>query len=131
MITFKKVTWQKNWETCCSLGMAPLTMDSASEQQCLSKLTKSSNWTGNQNYWTGGTQQGCRGSWAWCGIKAGGISDDVKWESRQPDNLGGRQDCVHLKNVKASGLMLTDRNCTDKYILACKVYVKEISPMAN
>jgi len=53
--------------------------------------------------------------------RLGGISDDIKWELGQPDNLGGRQDCGHLKNIKGSGLFLTDRNCTDKYILACKV----------
>lgn len=117
------MTWQSNWDTCCSLGMTPLNLDSASEQTCLSNLTKSSNWTGNHNYWTGGTQQDCRGSWAWCegGAAPMSLSDDVKWASGQPDNLGGRQDCVHLQNIKDIGLMLTDRNCTDKYILACKV----------
>jgi len=104
--------------------MAPLTLDSASEQECLSKLTLSVNWTGNYNYWTGGTQQDCRGSWGWCGAGAvpRGVADDLKWEVGQPDNLGGRQDCIHLKNFKASGFFLTDRNCTDKYILACKVW---------
>lgn len=50
---------------CCSLGMAPLVIDTLEEQQCLSNLTKS-NWKGNYNYWTGATQQECRGSWSWC-----------------------------------------------------------------
>jgi hypothetical protein len=126
------VTFKQNLETCCSLGMKPLTMDSAYEQQCLSNLTKSSNWTGNHNYWSGGTQQGCRNSWGWCGNTAGpvGISDDIKWETGQPDNLGGRQDCIHLKNIPGTGLQMTDRNCTDKYVLACKVEieVKLITP---
>lgn len=117
------MTFQQNWDICCSLSMMPMTLDSAFEQECLSNMTKVSGWTGNHNYWTGGTQQACRNSWGWCGNAAGprGITDDVKWEVGQPDNLGGRQDCVHLKNVKGSGLLLTDRNCTDRYILACKV----------
>jgi hypothetical protein len=118
-----KVTWKQNWETCCSLGMTPLTLESTTEQECLSNLTKSSNWTGNYNYWSGGTQQSCRNSWSWCGNAAGprAIMDEIKWEKGQPDNMGGRQDCGHLKNINGSGLFMTDRNCTDKYILACKV----------
>jgi hypothetical protein len=54
------------------------------------------------------------------------FNDDVNWDKDQPDNKGGREDCIHLKLKKdAKGLpqefVLTDRNCTDKYILACKV----------
>jgi hypothetical protein len=120
----QQVSWKKNWEICCSLGMAPLTLDSASEQECLSKVTTDKDWKGNLNYWSGGTQQDCRGSWGWCGAGAAPryVSDELKWEPGQPDNLGGREDCVHLKNyVMAGKLMLTDRNCTDRYIFACKV----------
>jgi hypothetical protein len=119
----QQVNWQQNVETCNSLGMTPLTLDSVSEQNCLSTTAKSANWTGNFNYWTGGTQQECRGTWGWCGNAAGprGIQDEIKWDVGQPDNLGGRQDCIHLKIDITKGLLLTDRNCTDKYILACKV----------
>jgi Lectin C-type domain len=125
LMKLRQVTWQKNLATCCSLGMTPLTLDSVSEQECLSNMM-STNWTGNYNYWTGGTQQECRGSWGWCGPGSvpRGVADDLKWEPGQPDNLGGRQDCVHIKNFNTSGLLLTDRNCTDKYIVACKVKMK-------
>jgi Lectin C-type domain len=122
----QKVSWRKNWEICCSLGMTPLTLDSASEQQCLSKVTTDKDWKGNFNYWSGGTQQDCRGSWGWCAAGAAPkfVSDELKWEPGQPDNLSGREDCMHLKNfVMAGMLMLTDRNCTDRYIFACKVQI--------
>jgi hypothetical protein len=103
--------------------MTPLTLDSVIEQECLSNMTKSTGWKGNHNFWAGGTQLDCRGLWRWCGGPAGiiEIADGIKWEQGQPDNLGGRQDCLHLKNVKGMGLRLTDRNCTDRYVLACKV----------
>jgi len=100
--------------------MLPLSLDSVQEQKCLSNLT-TGNLTGNYNYWSGGTQQGCRGSWRWCGASGAPLDDLLLWEQGQPDNKGGRQDCVHLKKSNVSGLILTDRNCTDKYIFACKV----------
>jgi len=104
--------------------MTPLSLDTGLEQQCLSNAYKK-NWTLNLNYWTSGTQQGCRGVWSWCGGASGdrGIDGLVLWETGQPDNKGGRQDCTHLKFINGSGFFLTDRNCTDRYILACKVFL--------
>jgi hypothetical protein len=123
------VTWEQNWKTCCSLGMEPLLLESLTELKCLTNVTKIGNWTGNFNYWTGGTQKDCGGSWSWCGRNGARMfSDDVTWDTNQPDNKGGNEDCIHLKLKKdASGLpqefVLTDRNCSHKYILACKVCV--------
>jgi hypothetical protein len=108
--------------------MEPLLIESTKELKCLSDVTKNGTWTGNFNYWTGGTQKDCRGSWTWCG-RAGAMlfHDDVTWDKDQPDNKGGNEDCIHLKLKKdTSGkpveFVLTDRNCTDRYVLACKVY---------
>jgi hypothetical protein len=109
--------------------MEPLVIENARELECLSKMTKNGTWNGNLNYWTAGTQRDCRGSWLWCGNDgASVVNADVPWDKDQPDNRGGREDCIHLKLKKdASGkldmFVLTDRNCTDKYILACKVNV--------
>jgi hypothetical protein len=73
------------------------------------------------NFWTGGTQKGCQGQWGWCGV-GGAISDDIKWEKGQPDNKGGQEDCVHMRFVlNATGTIITDRNCTNKFIFACEV----------
>lgn len=112
---------------CCSLGMAPLVIDTLEEQQCLSNLTKS-NWKGNYNYWTGATQQECRGSWSWCdpeGQKKFDPQNNSLWEAGQPDNKGKNEDCIHMKLVGAetptSAFYLTDRSCSDKYVFACKV----------
>jgi len=53
--------------------MEPLIIDSSRELKCLSDVTKNGTWNGNFNYWTGGTQRDCRGSWTWCG-KGGAIA---------------------------------------------------------
>jgi Lectin C-type domain len=80
-------------------------------------------WPYNMNFWTGGTQKGCQGQWGWCGA-GGGIGDDIKWEKGQPDNKGGQENCVHMRFVlNATGTIITDRNCTNKYIYACEVEV--------
>jgi Lectin C-type domain len=114
--------------------MEPLIIESTNELKCLSDVTKNGTWTGNFNYWTGGTQKDCRGSWSWCGKDGARMFNDdgVIWDKDQPDNKGGREDCIHLKLKKnnATGqpqeFVLTDRNCTDKYILGCKVGVSII-----
>jgi hypothetical protein len=96
-----QVTWEQNWKTCCSLGMEPLFLESLRELQCLTNVTKNGTWKGNYNYWTGGTQKDCSGSWSWCareGTKV--VSDDVTWDLNQPDNKGGNEDCIHLKLKK-------------------------------
>jgi hypothetical protein len=75
------------------------------------------------NFWTGGTQKGCQGQWSWCGV-GGAIADDIKWEKGQPDNKGGQEDCVHMRFVlNSTGTIITDRNCTNKYIFACEVTI--------
>jgi hypothetical protein len=126
------MNWEQNRQTCCSLGMEPLLIENAWELECLSNTTKNGTWNGNFNYWTAGTQKDCRGTWSWCGNDgASAVNADVTWDKDQPDNKGGREDCIHLKLKKdASGnpdkFVLTDRNCSDKYILACKVVFRNI-----
>jgi hypothetical protein len=121
------VTWEQNWQTCCSLGMEPLIIESTKELKCMSNLTTIGTWGGNFNYWTAGTQRDCRGSWSWCGSDGEKVfNDDLTWDKNQPDNKGGKEDCIHLKLKKDSygkpqEFVITDRNCSDKYILACKV----------
>jgi Lectin C-type domain len=119
--------WKQNRLTCCSLGMEPLLIENGRELECLSNLTKSGIWTGNYNYWTAGTQKGL-GNWSWCGKDgvASLLNASVVWDKGQPDNNGSHEDCIHLKLKKdAKGkpetFVLTDRNCSDKYIMACKV----------
>jgi Lectin C-type domain len=118
--------WKQNWLTCCSLGMEPLVIENRRELDCLSNVTKNGTWTGNFNYWTSGTKKNL-GNWSWCGKDGVNLLNaNVTWDIGQPDNKGGNEDCIHLKLKKsASGdpdkFVLTDRNCTDKYILACRV----------
>jgi len=88
-------------------------------------MIKLGGWNYNLNFWTGGTTQECPGQWSWCGSQPVlGLSNDLKWEKGQPDNHGGTEDCLHLRVVlNQTGIIITDRNCTFKYMLACEVNI--------
>jgi hypothetical protein len=119
-----KVTWQESHAKCCSLGMRPIWFRDAFEMQCVSK-EMSSNWTLNQNYWTAATQQSCWGQWSWCTVDGPlPLGQGMQWADKQPDNAQGIEGCVHLRVFKNGSLpALSDRNCSQKYFLACKVRI--------
>ncbi|CAB3379765.1 Hypothetical predicted protein [Cloeon dipterum] len=125
----KPMAWLDNYQQCCTLGMEALNIDSAAEQLGLTALVGANkgNWTANFNYWTSGTWNGAPvKQWAWC--EPTGPTVFVKglvWEPSQPDNKGGNESCVHFRfTLNSTGTILTDRNCTNKYIFACKSALK-------
>jgi hypothetical protein len=81
------------------------------------------NWKYNLNYWTGGAQRDCKGQWTWCaGADKVTLSQSLNWAYNQPDNKAGGDDCIHMKLLQnTTGIVLSDRNCSDKYIVACEV----------
>jgi len=113
------VTWEANFDFCCSIGMKPFYLQDPSDQKCVSDLTNLTTWKYNFNYWTGG--KGFRALWSWCDPARPDFQETL-WEKGQPDMKGGGPDeCVHLKLKKGEGAVLTDRNCSHKYVLACRV----------
>jgi len=75
------------------------------------------------NFWTGGSQLACKGEWAWCsGSAASPIADNLTWAFNQPDNKLGADDCLHMRIFQnKTGIALSDRNCSDKFVIACEV----------
>jgi hypothetical protein len=78
------------------------------------------------NYWTGGAQRDCKGQWTWCaGSNKVTIKESLYWAYNQPDNKAGGDDCIHMRLLQnTTGIVLSDRNCSDKYIVACEVRKK-------
>ncbi|XP_065352263.1 uncharacterized protein LOC135947365 [Cloeon dipterum] len=112
-------TWQQNWDFCCRLGMHPIWFSSAYDFECLSNTTKA-NWTLNWNYWTAGRAMGTWGRWAWC-PGAVNLPDSLSWAPGQPDNNQTNENCLHVQVTKnSSGILLSDRNCSHKYVMACQ-----------
>jgi hypothetical protein len=81
-------------------------------------------WKYNFNYWTGGTNRDNPGQWSWCGTNPlQGISDSLQWGIGQPDNLKGKEECLHLLVTNGTGITFTDKNCSLKFLLACEVHI--------
>jgi hypothetical protein len=105
--------------------MRPIWFKDLAEMQCLAKEV-SANWTLNLNYWTAATQQSCWGQWSWCsGDDPEPLNQALIWAVGQPDNAKGNEGCLHLRLLKNSSTtpVLSDRNCSSKYFMACKVCI--------
>ncbi|XP_065342117.1 macrophage mannose receptor 1-like [Cloeon dipterum] len=63
---------------------------------------------------------GTWGRWAWC-PGAVNLPDSLSWAPGQPDNAQPDENCLHLQVTKnASGILLSDRNCSHKFVMACQ-----------
>lgn len=52
-------------EHCCQLGMSLLSMETAAETDCIAKWVRD-NFNDYSPLWTSGTDNGCKGKYAWC-----------------------------------------------------------------
>jgi hypothetical protein len=69
----------------------------------------------------------CKGQWSWCsGVEASPIVENLTWSFGQPDNKNGGDNCLQMRLFQnATGIALSDRNCSDRYVFACEVISKE------
>ncbi|CAB3382127.1 Hypothetical predicted protein [Cloeon dipterum] len=123
----RPMTWLSNYLQCCALGMEALNIDNFAEQLALTTFSLGFNtttWKANFNYWTSGTWKGSPvGLWSWCEPSGPAIFDHgLTWERGQPDNKNGNESCVHFRFImNSTGTVLTDRNCSNSLIYACKM----------
>jgi hypothetical protein len=85
--------------------------------------THAGSWRGNLNYWTGGVQ-GCKGQWGWCrGAEFQPLSFNLSWAQSQPEFLKSDENCMHMRVQpnSSSRILLSDRSCANRFILACQV----------
>jgi len=130
---------------CVGLGMLPLSFDHVDALNTLNvyassmmavylhvwlcldtKLSKGSKWKSIQNFWTGGVKRenSSPSQFKWCTLNGSAdlVSSFFRWQKGQPGNLGGQQNCLHLRILKnISSLVISDRNCSSKFAFACQV----------
>lgn len=69
----------------------------------------------------------------WCTPDGSNVSDvSVQWQKGQPDNLGGEQRCLHARVLtNVSKIIVSDRNCSDKYVVACETKITTPAPACD
>ena len=65
--------------------------------------------------WVGGDDQSEEGKFKWVN---GNPVQGIPWESRQPDNAGGNQDCMGM--YKPTG-QFYDWSCTNTFCFMCQL----------
>ncbi|XP_065350344.1 uncharacterized protein LOC135946183 [Cloeon dipterum] len=116
------MTWLENYAHCCALGMEAFNIENLAEQNALTRFTKIK-WEATTNFWTSGTSKGSSaGLWSWCEPNGPTIfTQNLVWETGQPDKKGGNENCIHFRFIlNATGAILSDRNCGNRYSFACK-----------
>ncbi|CAB3384994.1 Hypothetical predicted protein [Cloeon dipterum] len=106
----RPLTWDENYDFCCSLGLEPLNIADEIEDNCLQNFVKSS-WNLNYNYWSGGTSRGI-----WC------PSNKRVGVKIVPNN---GLDCLRMQvarnvSIEAPAISWTHRNCSWRYMPACR-----------
>jgi len=50
------------------------------------------------------------------------LTENLTWAFNQPDNKNGADDCLQMRLMQNNtGIALLDRNCSDKFVIACEV----------
>ena len=86
--------------------------------------TSEEKWPYNMNYWTSGRRIHSNNTFHWCLANETRqlASSGSMWAAQQPDNRNGSENCVHLEIPRNQNRTeLTDRDCNDTYVFACKV----------
>jgi len=68
-------------------------------------------------YWTSASDEGCENAFGWCAVNK--LVWKGVWETGQPDNLGGKENCVGL-NLDTSKAEIRDEDCTKQMLYICE-----------
>jgi len=81
-------------------------------------LSKYNKTTQPGDFWTSGTDAGCESAHGWCSVNK--LFRETKWAPGQPDNLGGKENCVAV-SVENKAALLKDETCIQKFRYICEV----------
>ncbi|XP_065348566.1 uncharacterized protein LOC135945082 [Cloeon dipterum] len=70
-------------------------------------------------FWTSGSDEGCEGKFSWCSVKKLVRNQEAKWFPQQPDNFGGKENCVTIGLSKTVAL-LSDVDCSSSNRYICE-----------
>ena len=81
-------TWNKAEEACTEKGGHLASVHDVETTNFILSLSRS-----GTNFWLGGHQPTSKSPWAWSDSST---FNYVNWNTGEPNNSGGREDCLHL-----------------------------------
>jgi len=133
-------TWLEARETCCSIGLTLLSLDSDQKNKCFKRITtrkllcfvkriliyyfpclEFSAFTDDE-YWTSGSDSDCPSNYFWCSKEAQFVKSQVFWKAKHPDPAIGN--CVHVQvaiNDTKQNLEMGTSSCADEKYFVCEV----------
>ncbi|KAM4632831.1 C-type lectin domain family 4 member E-like isoform 2-T2 [Polymixia lowei] len=101
-------TWQEGRQDCRDRGADLVIINSKDEQTFIAKL--------QENTWIGLSDSQVEGRWMW--VDGTDLVGDGSWLKGEPNNSGGREDCVHM--LRSAGEW-NDRPCSTQLYWACEI----------
>lgn len=115
------LTWPEARQSCMSIGADLVSIHNNNTQWLLAQAVDDMS-VGWMTFWTGLNQLGAqRGSYAWAD---GSPLDFTYWARKQPNDYGGRQDCVEVRiSDRRVGYHYRwdDRNCLNRRAFVCSI----------
>ncbi|XP_065941625.1 lectin BRA-3 isoform X1 [Magallana gigas] len=105
-----KMNWFQGQIFCRNQGSTLLQINNANENKWLTKTFP------NVEYWIDFTDIGTEGKWV---TFSTGKSEYTSWNSGQPDNSGGKQDCAINNHSKRPGRW-DDETCNGNFQVMCE-----------
>ena len=111
-----QLSWAEAELNCLSLDANLVSIHSSNEMSFIATLIKSFDPTIG-NHWIGFSDVHKEGSWMW---SDGSPRDFAFWESFQPDNANGGENCAHIRFLNGISGNWNDRECTNVCSSVCK-----------
>ncbi|XP_065336680.1 uncharacterized protein LOC135937457 [Cloeon dipterum] len=114
----KVLSWEENFNFCCSLGMLPLTVEDDFKRSCLQDFIGGVKWPHSSMYWSTGKRLSGN-IFTWYDKRV--TFNPTLWKAKQPDNVNGTENCVMLSIFKfeLNSVKLEDMHCDKLAVAAC------------
>nr|XP_020444740.1 galactose-specific lectin nattectin-like [Monopterus albus] len=110
-----KKTWAEAEVACIAIGGNLASIHNQNYLKFAKGVIKSAAGSGTP-VWIGGSDAENEGVWLW---RDGTMFDFMFWAPGNPDNAGGRENCMELSSQGGAN----DANCNDKKPYLCGMYV--------
>ncbi|CAB3380759.1 Hypothetical predicted protein [Cloeon dipterum] len=112
------LSWEENFNFCCSLGMLPLTVEDDWKRSCLQDFIGGVKWPHSSMYWSTGKRLSGN-TFTWYDKRV--AFSPTLWKAKQPNNVNGTENCVMLRIFKfdLNSVKLEDKHCDKLAVSAC------------